>query len=89
MNDTSPEIQRMVREKIMARSGAERFVMGAQMFDAAVAMIRASLPAGLPAAELKRKLFERLYGESTASALFERRYTPLLVREMPDTKYGR
>ena len=94
MNDTSPEIERLVREKIMARSGAERFVMGAQMFDAAVAMVRASLPAGLPAAEFKRKLFERLYGESTVSALIPmqesgqvgRRSSPLLVRETPDTK---
>jgi len=89
MNDTSPEIERLAREKIMARSGAERFVMGAQMFDAAVAMIRASLPADLPAAELKRKLFERLYGESMTSAVVERRYSPLLVRETPDAKYGR
>ena len=89
MNDTSPETERLVRERIMARSGAERFVMGAQMFDAAVAMIRASLPAGLPAADLKRKLFERLYGESMASALIERRYSPLLVRETPHTEYGR
>jgi hypothetical protein len=47
VNDTSPEIERSVRVKIMACSGEERFVMGAQMFDAARTMILASLPAEL------------------------------------------
>ena len=35
MNDTPPEIARLVRQKLMARSASERFVMGARMFDAA------------------------------------------------------
>ncbi len=63
MNDTQPEIERLVREKIMARSGEERFVMGAQMFEAARAMICASFPPGLSADETRRRLYERLYGE--------------------------
>jgi hypothetical protein len=62
MNDTSPEIAELVRQKLMARSGAERFVMGVRMFDAARAVALASLPPKLPASELKRRLFERLYG---------------------------
>lgn len=80
MNDTSPEVARLVREKIMARTGEERFVMGVQMCDAARAMMRASFPPGLSAAELKQRLFERLYGEALA---------PLLVREKPDKSYGK
>jgi len=63
MNDTSLEIAEMVRQKLMARSGADRFVMGARMFDAARTVVLASLPPELPAAELKRRLFERLYGQ--------------------------
>jgi hypothetical protein len=63
MNDTSPEIERMVHERIMARSGSERFVMGARMFDAARQMILASLPKDLPAEELRARLFERVYGQ--------------------------
>jgi hypothetical protein len=47
MNDTPPEIGELVRQKLMARSGSERFVMGTRMFDAARAMVMASLPAGL------------------------------------------
>jgi hypothetical protein len=63
MNDTPPEIAELVRQKLMARSGSERFVMGTRMFDAARAMVLASLPPELPASELKRRLFERLYSQ--------------------------
>lgn len=63
MNDTSPEIAEMVRKKLMARTGAERFIMGAKMFEAARAMVLASLPTGLSPDELKRQLFQRLYGQ--------------------------
>ena len=63
MTDTPPEVAEMVRSRLMSRSGAERFVMGSQMFDAARRMVLASLPADLPPVELKRRLFERIYGE--------------------------
>jgi hypothetical protein len=62
MTDTTPQIQKIVREKIMARSGEERFLMGAQMFDAAREMILASLPRDLSGEALRQKLFERIYG---------------------------
>jgi hypothetical protein len=62
MTDTTEEIRQRVREQIMARSPAERFVMGAEMFDSAVAMVKASLPADLCSREYKRQLFKRLYG---------------------------
>ena len=62
MIDTPPEIERIVREKIMARSGEERFIMGAQMFESAMAMAKASLPSGLPVAEQRRRLFKQIYG---------------------------
>jgi hypothetical protein len=65
MIDTPPEIERMVREKIMARSGEERFVMGAQMFESAREMIIASLPVGLSETERRRELFRRVYGTET------------------------
>lgn len=63
MDDTSPEIKKMVFDRMMALSGAQRFVMGAAMFDDARTMILASLPKDLPPAELKRRLFERIYGK--------------------------
>ena len=62
MNDTPPEIAELVRQKLMARSGAERFIMGVRMFDAARAFVVASLPAGLSPDEARRQLFQRVYG---------------------------
>jgi hypothetical protein len=64
MTDTPPEIAEMVRARLMARSGAERFRMGVEMFEAARRMVLASLPADLSESERKRRLFERIYGMS-------------------------
>ena len=64
MTDTPPEIAEMLRARLMAFSGSERFRMGSEMFDAARRMVLASLPADLSETERKRRLFERLYGES-------------------------
>ncbi len=41
--------------------------MGSEMFDAAGRMVLASLPADLEA-DRKRRLFERVYGESAPTA---------------------
>jgi hypothetical protein len=62
MTDTPEEIKQLVREQIMARPPAERFVMGAEMFDSALGVVKASLPANLSSSEYKRQLFKRLYG---------------------------
>ncbi|HEV8133481.1 MAG TPA: hypothetical protein VGP85_02340 [Pyrinomonadaceae bacterium] len=44
MNDSSPETAELVREMLMARSGADRVLMASRMFDSARAMILASFP---------------------------------------------
>lgn len=64
MTDTAPEVAELVRARLMAMSGAERIRLGAQMFDAARRMVLASLPSDLTESERKRRLFERLYGET-------------------------
>ena len=69
MNDTSLDIEEKFHEMMMARSGAERLIMGASMFDTARRIILASLPKDLPEEELKRRLFERIYGQSLESFL--------------------
>jgi len=63
MTDTPSEIAEMVRVRLIALSGAERFRMGAQSFEAARRMVLASLPPGLTETERKRRLFHRIYGE--------------------------
>ena len=62
MTDTAKEIKELVRERIMARSPAERFLMGSQMFDSALVMVKASLPTNLSRSEYRGQLFKRLYG---------------------------
>ena len=63
MNDTDPEIERLVRQRLMERSGAERVLMGSRMFDVAKAMILASFPPDLTPLDIKERLCERLYGD--------------------------
>ena len=67
MTDTPPEIERMVRDKIMARSGEERFIIGAQMFDSAREMVKASLRRELSQTKQRRLLFKRIYGKEIES----------------------
>jgi len=63
MTDTPPAVERILRAKIMERSGEERFIMGAKMFDSAREMVKASLPPGLSETEQRRQLFKRIYGK--------------------------
>ena len=62
MNDTTANIAAIVRERLLARPGAERLVMGSRMFDVARTIALASFPPGLSEIETKRRLCERLYG---------------------------
>ena len=62
MNDTTPEIAAIVRERLLSRTGAERVVMGSRMFDVARTIALASFPSDLSEIEKKRRLCERLYG---------------------------
>jgi hypothetical protein len=71
MTGTAREIKQLVGAQIMARSPAERFVMGAEMFDSALAVVKASLPANLSSNEYKRQLFKRLYGLELSAWLAE------------------
>jgi len=63
MNDTPPEIEKVVRERLMARSGEERFIMGVKMFDAARRMVLASMEGDRSSLEFKRRYYFRIYGE--------------------------
>ena len=62
MNDTTPNIAAIVRERLLSRSGAERVVMGSRMFDVARTIALASFPPDLSEIETKGRLCERLYG---------------------------
>lgn len=70
MNDTTPEIARIVREKIMALSGNERLRIGSRMFEVSRTMVLASFPRDLPEIEVKRRLCVRLYGNAVDAEAF-------------------
>ena len=72
MNDTSPEVERMVRELMRKRSGAERMRMAAQMFDAAQSLAMASFSPKLSDLEIKDLLCERFYRGEVDVAAFSR-----------------
>jgi hypothetical protein len=70
MEDTTPEIAELVRQRMLARSGVERVLMGSRMFEVARAMVLASLPDGLSEIEIKGRLCERLYGDEVEVQAF-------------------
>ena len=87
MNDTDPQIAKLVRRRLLERSGAERMLMGSRMFDVAKAMMLASFPEGLTDIQIKARLCERLYGdEIDANAFLQhlRSLRGLKSEESPD-----
>jgi hypothetical protein len=73
MKDTTPEMEALVRARYRAMTPGERVAVAAQMFDTARAIVIASLPPGLSAGELRRRLCERLYGSLAQRAYASRR----------------
>ena len=61
MNDTSPEIEKLVRERYMQMSGEERFLIGLQMFETARTIALSALPQNATEDEKRRHLCERFY----------------------------
>ena len=70
MNDTDPQIAELVRQRMAERSGTERIMMASGMFEAAKAMVLASLPPGLSEIEIKGLLVERFYSGEVDSRAF-------------------
>jgi hypothetical protein len=68
VTDTPPEIAAMVRSRLMALSGPERFLMGVRMCEAARRMVLASLPPGLTESERRQQLFVRFHGQTLTDA---------------------
>ncbi len=61
MNDTLPEIEKVYRDLLMARSGEERFRIGLEMFEVARAMMLAGLKDD-SGDGCRDRAFVRLYG---------------------------
>jgi hypothetical protein len=75
VTDTPPKVEKLYREMLMRRSGADRLRMGAAMFEAAKRLVRASLgdPDGRDdSVEMRVKIFLRVYGPDFDPATRER-----------------
>ncbi len=75
MTDTSPKVDRLLRQRFMARSGEERLAMGCSMFDDAKALALAGLRAerpGMDDRECRVQLLRRLYGRDQGESRFKR-----------------
>lgn len=63
MNDTTPRMAAFITGRFGAMSPAERVSIALQMNATARRIVLASLPTGLPVAEVRRLLCQRLYGD--------------------------
>lgn len=70
MDDTSPEIKKILQQKYAAMSPNERLMIGFSMFEAARTLVLASFPAQLAEEDKKRKLCERFYGKALAEQVY-------------------
>ena len=75
MTDTPPHVETLQREMLMRRSGADRLRVGAEMFETAKRLVRASLgdPNGTDTSpDMRAELFLRVYGHDYDAATRER-----------------
>ena len=73
MNDTSPETASLVHARLMAETGAERFLMGVRMHEAARRMVMALFPVGMSPTWQRELLREKFYGADQLRRNPERR----------------
>ena len=70
MNDTSPEIEALLKARFSAMTGSERALMALQMFETAQQIVLSSLNPSLSESERRRELCRRFYGDELAQAAF-------------------
>ena len=70
MDDTSPEIEALLRARYAAMTGSERVLMALQMFETAQLIVLSSFDPGLSADQRRRELCRRFYGDEVARAAF-------------------
>ena len=78
--DTHPEVARLVARRYEAMSGAERFMIGMEMFETARQLALASLPDNASDEERRSRLCQRFYPE-----LHERLFAPGRTDPSPGT----
>ena len=70
MNDTSPDVERMVTERYRLMTPDQRMRIASSMFETARAIVESSLPSNLTRRDRRLALARRLYaGEMPEAAL--------------------
>jgi hypothetical protein len=62
MEDTTPEINRLVSTIVMSRTEEERFLMCADMHEAGKELAKIGMPSGLSSEQQKQYVYRRMYG---------------------------
>lgn len=70
MNDTSPEIEAVLRARYASMNGSDRALMALQMFETAQKIVASSLAPGLTQHQQRRELCRRFYGDALAQAAY-------------------
>ena len=70
MNDTSPEVEAVLKVRYAAMSRSDRALMALQMFETAQRIVLSSLASGLSDEQRRRELCRRFYGDALAQAAF-------------------
>ncbi len=70
MNDTSPEIEALLKARYAAMTGSERALMALQMFETAQQIVLSSFDPSLGDQQRRRELCRRFYGDELAQAAF-------------------
>ena len=63
MEDTTPQVKKILYKNLMERSEEDRFAMCADMFETSIELARVSMPANLNESEQRRFVFRAIYGE--------------------------
>jgi hypothetical protein len=63
VNDTAPEINAMIFQRMMQRSPGERLLMSMEMQATARALVWSSIPENLPESDRRAMFFQRFYGQ--------------------------
>lgn len=70
MNDTSPEIEAVLRARYASMNGSDRALMALQMFETAQQIVLSSLAPGLTQHQQRREMCRRFYGDALAQAAY-------------------
>lgn len=72
MTDTLPHVQKRYEEMIFSLPWERRLIMGTEMFDTGMELLRIGLPKGLTEKEKKLEIFNRMYRGDFPPEKFEK-----------------